>query len=276
MSKLRYSVFCLGDRHYESFCRFGIELDEQLSALGGTRLGSRVESDVDVDEPFARWTSEVTPRLAERRLGPAIASAAAKADRTRADSQAQHTRENPFLAELGERRALTAQGSSKITMHLAFALDGALEYEAGDACGVVAENDPTLVAEILSLLPFAADAIVELPKLGRVSIERALRRHVQPTRLTRKIVQAFAEKTQCRELLALLPAGQGTHLEAFMHGRDLIDLLEKYRGAVESPEKLVAMLPRLAPRLYSISSSPKTHAGEVHCTVAVVRYRAQS
>jgi sulfite reductase (NADPH) flavoprotein alpha-component len=34
------------------------------------------------------------------------------------------------------------------------------------------------------------------------------------------------------------------------------------------------MLPRLTPRLYSISSSPAAHAGEIHTTVAVVRYNA--
>jgi len=39
---------------------------------------------------------------------------------------------------------------------------------------------------------------------------------------------------------------------------------------------LVAMLPKLTPRLYSISSSPAAHAGEVHTTVAVVRYRAHN
>jgi sulfite reductase (NADPH) flavoprotein alpha-component len=38
----------------------------------------------------------------------------------------------------------------------------------------------------------------------------------------------------------------------------------------------VAMLPRLAPRLYSISSSPSAHAGQIHTTVAVVRYRSHN
>jgi sulfite reductase (NADPH) flavoprotein alpha-component len=36
------------------------------------------------------------------------------------------------------------------------------------------------------------------------------------------------------------------------------------------------MLPKLAPRLYSISSSPLAHTGEIHTTVAVVRYRSHN
>jgi sulfite reductase (NADPH) flavoprotein alpha-component len=36
------------------------------------------------------------------------------------------------------------------------------------------------------------------------------------------------------------------------------------------------MLPRLSPRLYSISSSPAAHGAEIHTTVAVVRYRSHN
>ena len=277
MTRLRYTVFCLGDKHYENFCKFGAELDERLKALGGMRLNSRVESDVDVDEPFTDWMKEIGPRLGTKRRGPMLVERADRNEEIRTEREVLHTRDNPYFAELRERRALTADGSTKMTMHLNFALDDtALEYEAGDACGVVAQNDPSLVEEILSLLTFDGSEMVELPKVGRVSVQEALMHHLQPTRLTRKIVQEFAEKSQCRNLLALLPTEQGAPLEAFIHGRGLIDLLEEYPGVVESPADLVAMLPRLAPRLYSIASSPKIHTGEVHCTIAVVRYRSHN
>jgi sulfite reductase (NADPH) flavoprotein alpha-component len=56
----------------------------------------------------------------------------------------------------------------------------------------------------------------------------------------------------------------------------LIDLFRDYPGAITSAEELAGLLPRLAPRLYSISSSPAAHRNQVHTTVAVVRYRSHN
>jgi sulfite reductase (NADPH) flavoprotein alpha-component len=59
-----------------------------------------------------------------------------------------------------------------------------------------------------------------------------------------------------------------------MYDRGLIDLLDEYPGVITNAQEIVNLLPKLAPRLYSISSSPAAHPGEVHATVAVVRYRS--
>ena len=44
LKTMRYSVFALGDKHYEHFCKFGVDLDERLQALGATRFIPRVGS----------------------------------------------------------------------------------------------------------------------------------------------------------------------------------------------------------------------------------------
>ena len=74
---LSYAVLALGDRHYEHFCKFGSELDAKLAALGANRLRSRVDCDVDVNEPFEQWKTTLMPRLSEsatkqegRSMGP--------------------------------------------------------------------------------------------------------------------------------------------------------------------------------------------------------------
>ncbi len=275
LSGLRYSVFALGDKHYESFCQFGIELDERLKVLGAERMIPRIESDVDVEVPFEQWKASLLARLATQvetavAVQPMIEPVIPKTEHI-------HTRDYPFEAELRERRALTSDISSKLTMHLSFGLENSeIHYEAGDACGVLAQNDPALVAEVLSLLPSDGEASVEIARVGTVSLEQALLHHLQPTRLTRKMVKHFAEKSGARTLQALLPAEQGAHLDTFVYDRDLIDLLKEYPGVIENAAELVELLPRLAPRLYSISSSPAAHRREVHCTIAVVRYRSHN
>jgi len=279
MRKLRYAVFCLGDRTYEHFCQFGIELDERLKELGGHRILSRVESDIEVDEPFTAWTKELTPHLRHSDNVLVMPAKEAEADQVAAKicNAPLHTRDNPFRAEVRELRTLTAESSSKQTVHLSLALDdSAVHYEAGDACGVIAQNDPALVAEVLSLLAFGSEAQVEIPRRGAVSVEEAITHHLQITRLSRKIVHAFAERAQCSKLASLLVPEQSARLEEFLHGRGLIDLLLEYPGAINAPEDLTALLPRLTPRLYSISSSPAAHGREVHCTVGVVRYRSHN
>ena len=276
LNKLQYTVFALGDSSYEQFCRFGVELDERLAELGAQRIEARVESDVDVDPPFVAWKDATLARLSAIDMPSVHTNTAVTAPANPVPEAQRYTRDNPFHAEIVARHALTNDISSKLTIHLGLQLDEAVKYEAGDACGVLAENDPALVDETIAKLGFSTDAPVEVPKFGACTLQRALSHHYQHTRLTRKMVQAFAEKTQCKTLAALLPAEQGAHLDSFLWDRGLIDLVLEYPGAIESPQALLAMLPRLAPRLYSISSSPAKHGNELNCTIAVVRYRSHN
>jgi sulfite reductase (NADPH) flavoprotein alpha-component len=65
-------------------------------------------------------------------------------------------------------------------------------------------------------------------------------------------------------------------LDLYVRDRGLIDLLVEFPAIINDPADLVQMLPRLTPRLYSISSSPAAHAGQLHTTVAVVRYTSHN
>ena len=59
-----FSVLALGDTSYEFFCQSGKDWDEKLEQLGGNRLTNRVDCDVEFDDSYNSWVSEVLPRLA--------------------------------------------------------------------------------------------------------------------------------------------------------------------------------------------------------------------
>jgi sulfite reductase (NADPH) flavoprotein alpha-component len=287
LGNLSFAVFALGDSHYEHFCQFGRDLDAKLESLGGTRILRRVDSDVEVDAPWAAWKRAVNSRL--RELSSSSGSTGGSSTNSseheehlvspptpsRVAAAPTHSRDNPYLSTLRDKRPLTHPSSSKLTIHLDFAIDeSSIRYEVGDACGVIPGNCPGLVDSVLDLLQFSGDERVEIPKVGSVTLREALHRHSAITQLTRRVVAEYAALAQCKRLGGLVSPGQQSELEQYLHGRDIVDLLQECPGVLRTPHDLVKILPRLTPRLYSISSSPTAHPGQVHATVSVVRFRA--
>ncbi len=281
LDKLTYTVLALGDSNYEHFCRFGMDLDERLHSLGAARLLERTNLDVDVDVPFAAWQATLLPRIDQ--LAAVVQTAKPVSAPAPASAAPRHTRDNPHLAPLLTKVPLTAEISSKQTLHLAFCLRGTeMPYEAGDACGVLAQNDPALISDILAATGLTGAEHVTLSsgkgaehKL-RTTLSDALIHSLQITRLTRKLIESYATIGGCTALLKLLVPEQQADLDRYLYDRGLIDLLTECPGVLASAQDVVDLLPRLPPRLYSISSSPAAHADEIHTTVAVVRYRAHN
>jgi len=276
---LNYAVLALGDSNYEHFCKFGIDLDNKLASLAANRICDRVDCDIDLDVAFAQWMTILFTRLDAIVSTRPARTAPSNFITTSAPASPKpiHTRETPYLAPLIDKHPLTCDISTKLTLHVAFNIaDSAISYEAGDACGVIPQNDPHRVDEILHALNFSSTVPVQLPKSGSTTLHDALLNHLQITRLTRRIVQAYATIGNCQPLFNLLVPEQQSYLDKYISDRGLIDLLHDYPGVLREPADLVAMLPRLSPRLYSISSSPSAHAGEIHTTIAVVRYRSHN
>jgi sulfite reductase (NADPH) flavoprotein alpha-component len=71
-----------------------------------------------------------------------------------------------------------------------------------------------------------------------------------------------------------MQGGTKEDFDNFIWGRELVDLVTDCPADFADGEEFVSVLKKLQPRLYSISSSPKAHPGEVHLTVAIVRYHS--
>jgi len=193
-----------------------------------------------------------------------------------ADPTALYSRKNPFPAKLKTNRKLTAAGSAKDTRHFEIVLEGSgLQYEVGDSLGVFPTNNPALVEEILSVLGFSGEEQVPDPNGNTLSIREALTRSYVITEKDKKLLAAIAEKdpTAAHFVPMTTPEGKA-ELEAYVWGREVIDPLLAHPAAKFTPEEFVKCLRKLQPRLYSIASSQKAHATEVHLTVAAVRYES--
>jgi len=287
MEKLSFAVLALGDKHYEHFCKFGRDLDAKLAALGANRLADCVACDVEVDEPFAQWKAAMIERLnddspppsrkAQPAQGESSAALTAQSAAHQDGAAKAFTRDDPLMASVIDKRPLTNLKSTKTTLHLALSIEGTgLRYEVGDACGVIPTNDLNLVAEIVQKLRCNGNERVAGVKTGTTTLHDALAHERQITRLNRKVVQGYAARGHCAPLLDLLRPEHQASLDAYVYDRGLIDLLVEYPGTIDDANELVSLLPKLSPRLYSISSSPAAHAGQIHATVAVVRYMAHS
>lgn len=271
LAALKFSVCALGDTNYPKFCAFGKAVDERLVALGATRMQARVDCDLEYEEPFGKWLQAALTELS------GVAAPAPVRQPVSATVETGYSKSNPFPARLVANRKLNAPSSDKDTRHFEIALEGSgLNYEAGDALGVVPENCPELVKEILGALKFSGEEAVTGRDGKEVSVRDALLKHYEITKIPQPFLKSMAERTGELLLQKLTAPNVNGELTQFLRGREIIDLLLAYPAVKFAPADFVALLKKLQPRLYSISSSPKRHPGQAHLTVAVVRYESLS
>ncbi|MFO1458955.1 MAG: sulfite reductase subunit alpha [Verrucomicrobiota bacterium] len=276
-----YAVLGLGDRNYPEFCGAAKKLDERLSQLGAVRLGIRGECDTDYEAAASQWIDSLWEHLAPSEHatphpatpGPTPTEPPTPAATT--TSPAGYSRAHPFPARLKVNRPLNGAGSEKDTRHFEISLEGSgLTYEAGDALGVRPMNCPALVEELLAVLGFSGDESVELPGGVPTRLHAALLSSLALSIPGPGFLREVATRSRNSDLLALLEPARKAELDAWLRGRDVVDLARACPGTGLSPAEFAGLLRPLQPRLYSISSSPKAHPGDVHLTVAIVRYEA--
>lgn len=268
LEALSFSVFALGDSSYPDFCRTGREFDARLAELGAKRLFERVDVDVDFEPSEDRWRSELLEHL-ERDLGHSDATSAApplqlvQSDARQSPVQC-HDRRNPYPAEVLEVSPLTVAPSISAVHHVELLLeDGGLSWLPGDSLGLWPHNDRRLVDEIIERAGLDTETLVERGGES-LPVHEWLERRLELTVLTRPFIEAWAEISDQACLSQLLEDRDA--FEQWVVGRQVADVLAEFpvRCAAET---LIGALRGIAPRLYSIASSPLVHPDEVHLTV---------
>jgi len=212
---------------------------------------------------------------------------------------------NPYMTQITENYILNGDGSRKETRHIVFALgDSGLDYKVGDALGVIAENPPHIVDELLEVQGWDADHAVSTHN-GERTLREALKKDYEVHMANKKFVQSLAEKVVSTGMnismslvsrarnntvqiggdVALLPSAPSDDpsskveaivadtkaIEDYLWTRDYIDIMREF-DVNYTPEEFLDLADRLKPRLYSIASSHDAHPGFVELTVGIVRF----
>lgn len=248
LQNFKYGVLALGDTSYPLFCKAGEDVDAQLNKLGGERLVDLKKCDTDYEEEARRWFEEALAKLtASGTAAPAAQPAAPK----------KTTGKKIYTGTVLTNINLNDRGSGKQTHHIEIAAEG-LDYEPGDALGILPVNPRPVVEKVLSLT--GTEGAQPVPYKGEeVPVAVLLEKKLNISCLPVRVVKNYA---------AL--AGQDIP-EAPIALADLLRIYPLKEGV--GIADLVSILEPLAPRLYSISSSPEAHAGEVHLTVARDTFR---
>jgi sulfite reductase (NADPH) flavoprotein alpha-component len=267
MKGVQFSVLALGDTEYPDFCKCGIDFDNRLESLGAERFYQRVDCDVDYDEAFASWRKGVVEGLGG-------AASIDTADSVESKS-IPFGKKNPFSSLILRNDNLNGPDAQKETHHVELSLEGAgMDYVVGDALGVFPVNQEDQVDEILDSLPFNTNEQVPIPGGGEGSLRDALMTSYDIRALTPKLLQAWQKRSGSPYLRSVVERGDRKVMNDFCWGRELIDLVTEYPADFSDGEEFVTVLKKLQPRLYSIASSPNAHPGEVHLTIAIVRYHS--
>ncbi len=188
-----------------------------------------------------------------------------------------YTRHHPYMATVLVNRLLSGPASEKETRHIELSLgESGIQYLPGDSAGVIPEHRREATDEVLRLLGFTGDEPVTDFYGGALDLREALTSWLMIGKLSSSTVRGWAKMTGNEDLAALVLPENKRNFEHYLWGREFPDLLEEYPAKLEDAQLLFKLLPRLVPRLYSISSSQALHRDTMHLSVRVVLYESHS
>lgn len=309
LTGVTYTVFGAGDRVWAStFQKVPGEIDAMLAAAGATRFAERGVADAsdDFDGMFRDWYATFW-----RQAGDALGLApqadlptdmnryeiTATGQRLHAsffsslDATAYRMIENRELLD----RVVQTGPIGRSTRHIEFQLPAGTTYRTGDHIALLPRNAAELVGRAAALAELDLDELVSirantaspshLPLDTPFVVSELLAARVElqapVTRAHIRTLAGFAtDPTEQAELASLAADGEQNvaryRQEILFKRVSLLDMVQRYRSIDVPLNACLDLLPGLAPRYYSISSSPTAYPDRCSITVGVLQAPARN
>lgn len=232
----QYGVFAIGDVAYEHFCKFGQDVDSQLSDKGAKRIINRVDADIDYQAFFQQWSDTVCAIMAgDSQIGHQLQL-----------KVTSYSEASPYPAKIISISPLNSSPELIYQLELDIS-DGGMNYRAGDLLYVIPENKCQLILDLA--VWFNDEQALE------VLCGKELRL------LGKSLLRTLANKSDNSVLKGNLRVCNKQVLADYLYARDLLDVLQDCgeRGFISLSE-LVDALPQQVPRAYSIASCGKYYS----------------
>ncbi|KAJ8976258.1 hypothetical protein NQ317_000820, partial [Molorchus minor] len=262
-------VFGLGNKTYEHYNEVAIYVDKRLEELGATRvfdLGLG-DDDANIEDDFITWKDKFWPAVCEsfgiESTGEDVTMRQYRLeefdeipDRVFTGEMARlhslknqrppYDAKNPYLSKIKVNRELH-KSSDRSCMHLEFDIEGSkMRYDAGDHLAVSALTH-----------------YLDITQNPRTHVLKELAEYCTDP----------AEKDKLKLMSSTSPEGKALYQKWIIEdNRNIVHILEDMPSCQPALDHLCELLPRLQPRYYSISSSPKLYPNTVHVTAVVVEY----
>jgi sulfite reductase (NADPH) flavoprotein alpha-component len=235
------------------FCQAGEDVDVRLHKLGAQRIIPLKKCDTDFEDDAKLWIDELLLSATAQPAADAEPVVAAKPSRP-----GKKIYDGIVTTSIN----LNDCGSAKETYHIEIASEDEIVYEPGDSIGIIALNNSAAVAKILTLLELGNDELLHYKDQPYTAIDLFTKK-INIQYLPERVVQQYAKlagkeipsiRMDLADLLRIYPADKGLGIQQF-----------------------ISILEPVAPRLYSISSSPAAHgSNEVHITVCRSNFKVDN
>ena len=260
LSKTNFAVLALGDSAYPLFCKAGEDIDGRLLELGGKRMSPIQKCDVDYEAEALAWFDHVLPAIGSRQISTIPMSRGGQLPVSTINVVGKGNGRKFYQGTILASINLNGRGSNKETYHIEIGCEENIEYQPGDSLGIIPLNRKDIVHQLIKAAGVDVSTLVETVK-AKGTVQELLKRKLNICHLTTNNLKNIARIT-------------GHAIPDIR--MDLIDILRMY--PVKDPAhflEIVKILSPIAPRLYSVSSSPSAHENEIHITVAQNLFRQQ-